>query len=156
MYNLHHASLIYFCFLRLNFPACYIDVEDDQDEEEESGAGPTNGNTKLYRFEGGNDDELANAQSPWCDLPDHIMERIFAHLSIRQRYYASLVSFQERDEQICRNCLALVGAGVHQLDLFRPTDEMIFLFYFISVFHLNRPASAGTKLSTCPTCGPIF
>ncbi|XP_053685778.1 uncharacterized protein LOC128735313 [Sabethes cyaneus] len=55
--------------IKLLAKACYIDVEEEQEED------------------------LTNGQSHWCDLPDHIMERIFAHLSIRERYYASLTCY---------------------------------------------------------------
>ncbi|EDS35792.1 conserved hypothetical protein [Culex quinquefasciatus] len=75
--------------------ACYIDVEaEEQNDSEEAEADDLNPENRFRRTTS-TDDELANGsgQSPWCDLPDHIMERIFAHLSIRERYYASLTCF---------------------------------------------------------------
>lgn len=32
-----------------------------------------------------------NDNSQWCDLPDLLLESIFSYLTIRERYYASLV-----------------------------------------------------------------
>ncbi|XP_039436967.1 uncharacterized protein LOC120418586 [Culex pipiens pallens] len=75
--------------------ACYIDVEaEEQNDAEEAETDDLNPENRFRRTTS-TDDELANGsgQSPWCDLPDHIMERIFAHLSIRERYYASLTCF---------------------------------------------------------------
>lgn len=30
-------------------------------------------------------------QSPWCDLPDLILEKVFSYLTMRERYYCSMV-----------------------------------------------------------------
>nr|XP_029731265.1 uncharacterized protein LOC109410568 [Aedes albopictus] len=74
--------------------ACYIDIEHDEDEDEGTEKDHDGTEHGTSRGRNGAGDELANGQqSQWCDLPDHIMERIFAHLSIRERYYASLTCF---------------------------------------------------------------
>ncbi|XP_058833552.1 uncharacterized protein LOC131691285 [Topomyia yanbarensis] len=79
--------------------ACYIDVEaeDDDDQGDRNQGGGTNETAEAQQHNQKSSDEdgdkLTNGQSQWCDLPEHIMERIFAHLSIRERYYASLTCF---------------------------------------------------------------
>lgn len=37
------------------------------------------------------DDDVNREYSKWSELPDLLLERIFSYLSIRQKYYASLV-----------------------------------------------------------------
>ncbi|XP_014244110.1 uncharacterized protein LOC106663639 isoform X2 [Cimex lectularius] len=36
-------------------------------------------------------------QSPWCSLPDIIMEQVFSYLNVRERYYSSMVCRRWRD-----------------------------------------------------------
>lgn len=61
-------------FFRTNLHYClyilaiYIDLEVEDETEND---------TKEY--------------SKWCDLPDLLLERIFSYLTIREKYYASLV-----------------------------------------------------------------
>jgi hypothetical protein len=64
-------TLIFFLLFNFYFTACYIDA-DAADEVEQN---------KHY------------IQSRWCDLPDLLLEEIFSYLSIRERYYASLVIY---------------------------------------------------------------
>lgn len=97
--------------------ACYIDIEHDEDEDEGTEKDHDDTEYGTSRGRNGAGDELANGQqSQWCDLPDHIMERIFAHLSIRERYYASLVRTKPTlpvlhvvGDIFRRNCLELMG-----------------------------------------------
>ena len=49
------------------FVAIYIDIEDEEQREE----------NRVY--------------SRWFELPDLLLEKIFSYLSIRDKYYASLV-----------------------------------------------------------------
>ncbi|XP_037033542.1 uncharacterized protein LOC119072433 [Bradysia coprophila] len=51
-----------------NDEACYIDIDDEIDLDDP-------------------DHEYSN----WCNLPDILLEQIFSHLSVKDRYYASLV-----------------------------------------------------------------
>lgn len=57
-----------------SFSACYIDIDDDDDDA----------NEKL--------DESQRVYSRWCELPNVVLEEIFTYLTPRERYYASLVS----------------------------------------------------------------
>lgn len=57
-----------------NYPACYIDVDED-DSESTDGADDS---TKVY--------------SNWCYLPNIVLEEVFSYLSPKERYYAGLVS----------------------------------------------------------------
>ncbi|XP_022918109.1 uncharacterized protein [Onthophagus taurus] len=50
------------------YTAVFIDLDQEREEEDEN---------KVY--------------SKWCELPDLVLEQIFGYLTIRQRYYASLV-----------------------------------------------------------------
>lgn len=63
-------------FLSLSpfFSACYIDIDDDDDDA----------NEQL--------DESQRVYSRWCELPNVVLEEIFTYLTPRERYYASLVS----------------------------------------------------------------
>lgn len=64
--------------------ACYIDIEtDNEDDEDVAEADESAGGGQRHR-----------EYSQWNDLPDLLLERIFAYLPIRERYYASLVSKQ--------------------------------------------------------------
>uniref|UniRef100_A0A182N2U6 F-box domain-containing protein n=1 Tax=Anopheles dirus TaxID=7168 RepID=A0A182N2U6_9DIPT len=72
--------------MSLTIEACYIEVDEDEPFEGEVGrAGGENG-TKS-------DDQTATGWTQWSNLPDHILERIFAHLTIKERYYASLTCY---------------------------------------------------------------
>lgn len=53
--------------------ACYIDVDEDDDET----AGGADDSKRVY--------------SNWNYLPDLILEEIFTYLSPKERYYAGLV-----------------------------------------------------------------
>ncbi|XP_055610957.1 LOW QUALITY PROTEIN: uncharacterized protein LOC129757692 [Uranotaenia lowii] len=78
--------------------ACYIEVEDDEEDgdqqKQQLGLDETVATVAGTGTGDRNDEEHSSGQSPWCDLPDHIMERIFSHLSIRHRYYASLTCYR--------------------------------------------------------------
>lgn len=64
----------YVNFLEFSLPACYIDIDEDDDDA----------NEKL--------DESQRVYSRWSELPNIVLEDIFAYLSPKERYYASLVS----------------------------------------------------------------
>ncbi len=50
--------------------ACYIDIDEEIDF-----------------------DDPNHEYSSWCNLPDILLEEIFSYLSVKDRYYASLVTY---------------------------------------------------------------
>ncbi|KAJ9600396.1 hypothetical protein L9F63_009324 [Diploptera punctata] len=50
------------------------------------------------------DDESCATYSNWSYLPDLILEKIFSYLSIRERYYASMVCRRGTVHFICHTC----------------------------------------------------
>ncbi|XP_050092027.1 uncharacterized protein LOC126575393 [Anopheles aquasalis] len=72
--------------------ACYIEV----DEETVAGAGAFESTTAdLSNEKDFQTDDPSEQQgwTQWSNLPDHILERIFSHLTIKERYYASLTCY---------------------------------------------------------------
>uniref|UniRef100_A0A182IL67 Uncharacterized protein n=1 Tax=Anopheles atroparvus TaxID=41427 RepID=A0A182IL67_ANOAO len=66
--------------------ACYIEVNDEDDGQAEPG-------TIVASETDSKDDDAEQDWRQWSNLPDHILERIFSHLTIKERYYASLTCF---------------------------------------------------------------
>ncbi|KAI8122580.1 hypothetical protein CVS40_6605 [Lucilia cuprina] len=60
-----------------NEEACYIDIENDDDDA----------NTV-------NNDDNNRVYSNWNNLPDIVLEQVFTYLTPRERYYAGLVCKQ--------------------------------------------------------------
>lgn len=140
-----------------NDEACYIDIEDSEDE-----------------------DLLEREYSEWNLLPDILLEKIFTYLSVRERYYASMVCRQwyrgfhlppvwtnfivddktltrakfnyysgwhyVLDHQRTQMCLARVGRYIKGLE-FRPIHSFQNLYQFMSLLAwcIEKNSSA-----TCP------
>ena len=60
--------------------ACYIEVDENENET-----------VDRSDENDSNNDDPDHCWTQWSNLPDHILERIFSHLTIKERYYASLV-----------------------------------------------------------------
>ena len=49
-------------------------------------------------------DDPNHEYSNWCNLPDIVLEEIFSDLSVKDRYYASLISPQTAPNSITVVC----------------------------------------------------
>ncbi|XP_035919184.1 uncharacterized protein LOC118517306 [Anopheles stephensi] len=65
--------------------ACYIEVDEDEALENDT-VGQSDENDSK-------NDDPDHGWTQWSNLPDHILERIFSHLTIKERYYASLTCY---------------------------------------------------------------
>lgn len=87
------------CLCYIQSTACYIDI--DEDEECSS-------------------DDLEREYSDWNYLPVNLLEVVFSYLTVKQKYYASLVSvfwwflfrilwaFMSNDADVCSLCCWIV------------------------------------------------
>ncbi|XP_058065276.1 uncharacterized protein LOC131214943 [Anopheles bellator] len=73
--------------------ACYIEIEDDGQPYPGGSSGQTRIGQQPDESDPKTDDPNHGWTERWSNLPDHILERIFSHLTLKERYYASLTCY---------------------------------------------------------------